>query len=92
MICQGADSGVEQSPRSSILVNQLLLGCAYPVPCLQVKYGELLIRVLHCVLDYVVIFASDASMDEEGTAEGGRSMTVATHRWHHLEGTYRVVI
>ena len=87
MIGQGADSGVEQSPRTSVLVNQLFLGCAYPVPCLQVKYGELLIWVLHCVLDYVVIFSPNASMDEEGTAEGSRSMTVATHRWHHLEGT-----
>lgn len=92
MIGQGADSGVEQSPRTGVLVNQLLLGCAYPVPCLQVKYGKLLIWMLHCVLDYVVIFTSDASMDEEGTAEGGRSVTIAAHRWHHLEGPYRVVI
>ena len=92
MIGQRADSGVEQSPHASVLINQLFLGCAYPASRLQVKYGELLIRVLHCVLDYVVIFASNASVDEEGTAEGGRSMTVAAHRWHHLEGTYGVVI
>ena len=92
MIGQRADSGVEQCPQTSVLVNQLFLGCAYPVPCLQVKYCELLIWVLDCVLNYVVIFTSNASMDEEGTPKDGRSMTVATHRWHHLVGAQGVVI
>ena len=92
MIGERADSGVEQCPHTSVLVNQLLLGCAYPIPCLQVKYGELLIWTLDCVLNDIIFFTSNTSMDEEGTAEGGRSMSVATHGWHYLKGTQGVVI